>query len=109
MSNVTEQQVREMARLTMLSNRLNEIQEKNLRMYPYVFFDHVKTVTITFDLECRPDSVDKRETFVKYQIQVDPTKPMDNKENRIKALVQATRNLFWTDLKVEIEFPGVSK
>jgi hypothetical protein len=102
-------EVKDMAYLTMLSNRLNPIQEKNMKMYPHVFFDGVKSAVITYDLECRPDSSEpKRDTWVKYEIAIDPKTKIDHREKRILALQQAIQTLFWSDVRVDVILSGGS-
>lgn len=103
------EQVKEMARLTMLSNRLNEIQEKNLKLYPYIFFEGVKNGAIVYDLECRPDasSEDRQmSTYVNYTIEVSPDTVITFLDQRIAALKVAVRTIFWSDLTVNVEVKG---
>lgn len=105
MSN-TAAEIKEMARLTMLSNRLNPIQERNMKMFPLVFFEGVVKATMTFDLSCRPDSMDTRETYVNYQILIADDQQITDKAYRTKSLQEAVRGLFWSNLKVEVELIG---
>jgi hypothetical protein len=102
----TRAQIREMARLTMLSNRLNPIQQKNLEVYPYIFFEGVKKGTIVFDLECRPDPQDQKKTYVNYTIEIDPEVAVTFEERRREALRTAVRTLFWSNVEVGIEIKG---
>lgn len=102
----TAAEIKEMARLTMLSNRLNPIQERNLKMYPLVFFEGVIKATMEFDLSCRPDSMDTTETYVKYHVLIDDNQQITDREYRIKSLRDAVRTLFWSNLKVEVEITG---
>lgn len=103
------EEIKEMARLTMLSNKLNEIQTKNLQLYPYVFFEGVKKGTITYDLECSPtESATDRQmkTHVSYTIEIDENTPVTFEQKRIDALKIAVRTLFWNDLTVNVELIG---
>src|SRR6185312_6928996 len=49
MSEDMRQKVREMAKLSLLSNKINEIQEKNLKMYALAFFEGVISARIDYD------------------------------------------------------------
>jgi hypothetical protein len=39
-----------MAQLSLLANRISEIQAKNLQYFPFVFFEKVSEVKIDYDL-----------------------------------------------------------
>lgn len=106
-----EQQIREMANLTMLSNKLNPIQEKNLKMYPLVFFEGVSSVTIKFDLsngrELEPVISDRPgDKFVEYHLAVNEGIENPQLELRCKHIEGAVRNLFWSDVLVFVYFNG---
>jgi hypothetical protein len=96
-------QIRDMAKLTLLSNRLNEIQEKNLKMYPFVFFNDVKSAIMDYDLAKVDDNGGVRagEHHVTYRIEV-PRDAQDNVEKRCKALENGVRLWLWNDLKVVV-------
>ncbi len=105
MSNV-ETQISEMARLTVLSNKINPVQEKNMSMWPLVFFNGVKSVKIEYDLSKTKNMDDGPETnnsIISYRITIDES---DNHhlDNRFKAIEKAARDLFWKEVAVEIYF-----
>ena len=50
MSDSLKKHLKELAQLSMLANRISEIQEKNLKLFPFVFFEGLKEVTIDYDL-----------------------------------------------------------
>jgi len=103
------EEIKEMARLTMLSNKLNAIQEKNLQAYPYVFFEGVKKGTIVYDLECgldTPAMERQAKTHVTYTIEIDTDTVITFQQKRIDALKIAVRTLFWSDLTVNVEIVG---
>jgi len=105
MSDKAQQIVKEMAKLTMLSNRISEIQEKNLKMYPLVVFNEVQTVKIDYDLTTYRTGAEEGETRnnsqVSFYVDLDESK-QDNIEKRFNYLEAAVRNLFWADLTVKI-------
>lgn len=120
MSN-TQETLREMARLTMLTNKLNDVQIKNLKMYPFVFFEGVRELNLEYDLSNNLDvsteenkkdldvkydvSTETKHQFITYRITVDDRAFGLNQEhiqNRYNSIVAATRNIFWKDLKVNV-------
>jgi hypothetical protein len=128
----TEEQVREMARLTLLTNKLNPIQEKNLKLYPLVFFNGVKSAKMDFDLSSEQlietlESVDKvdnhHELNVKYQFNKAETRHLrvsyhleleedaDNHtmDARYSAITQAVQNLLFKEIRVQVYINGVLK
>lgn len=110
MSKEIEDQIREMAKLTMLSNKINPIQEKNLKMFPLVFFNGVKKAILEFDL-CNGRSAedDNRRgdgrSFVSYSLELDESLNA-NLEARFAHIESSVRNLFWSDTKVIVNFNG---
>lgn len=107
-----------MAKLTMLSNRISEIQEKNLKMYPFVFFEAVSGVIVNYDLS---NSLDMESETNKGEIKYGFNEPKDshlrvsyylkldtklnaNEEKRFMAIENAVRSLFWKQVKVEVYF-----
>jgi hypothetical protein len=107
LSDIIKTQLREMAQLSVLSNRISEIQEKNLKMYPFVFFNDVKSVKIEFDLSKVDDNglMNHGDHHVTYFLDVlEETNPQP--EKRMSAIEAATRTLFWNDLKVRVVVNG---
>jgi hypothetical protein len=116
----TEEQVREMAKLTLLTNKINPIQEKNLKMYPLVFFNGIKSAKVDFDLSNDQMLVDSNEnksdleiTYqfnkaetrhlrVSYHLEIDETADNHSLSERYSAITQAVRNLFFKETKVQV-------
>lgn len=110
--------LREMAKLTVLSSRLNDVQIKNLQSFPFVFFMDVNQVEISYDLTNSMDVTteeDKKELDIKYDIVAEgkaqnityklsiPDMTFnDHLQKRFQALEGSVRNIFWNDLKVYI-------
>lgn len=133
MSN-TEEQIREMARLTLLTNRLNPIQEKNLKLYPLIFFNGVSEAKMDFDLSNDQmvetiESVDKKENEkkenynelnikyefskpetrhlrVSYHLTIDEKADNAHLEKRFEATEKSVRNLLFKEIKVEVFING---
>ena len=110
MNNDNEQlidRLKEMARLSVLSNRISDIQEKNLKMLPLILFNDVKTVKVVYDLSHNKTMDDVpaiANSIVSYHLTVEGEKDKDTLEKRFKALEQGVRNLFWSNVIVEIFF-----
>ena len=105
----TKQKLKEMAQLTVFANRISEVQEKNLKMFPFVFFMNVKEVSINYDLG-HGVSEDLKEvhhkSFVSYDLTLDDSIVDINLERRFLALESSVRHLFWNDIRVQIMFNG---
>jgi hypothetical protein len=118
---LTEEQIREMARLTLLTNRLNPIQEKNLKMYPLVFFNGVKEAKIDFDLsndqmvetietvdkldpkiEYKFNQADTSHLRVSYHLEIEEGADNHTIDARYSAITQAVQNLLFKETKVQV-------
>lgn len=119
----TEQTVREMARLTLLTNKLNPIQEKNLKLYPLIFFNGIKSAKMDFDLSNQQmvDSIEdsqkqeityqfnKAETGhlrVSYHLDIDETADNHTIDARYSAITQAVQNLLFKEIRVQVYING---
>jgi hypothetical protein len=114
-----------MARLTLLTNRLNPIQEKNLKLYPLVFFNGVTEAKVDFDLSSDQlietlESVDKKDTHtelnvsykfdkaetrhlrVTYHLTIDETADNSHLDKRFEAIEKSVRNLLFKEIKVQV-------
>lgn len=102
-----KQKLQEMAELSILANRISEIQEKNLKMFPFVFFDGVQMVKIDYDLGHAISEESKEvhhKSFVGYHIMMGVGD--DPSAARLEMLEKAVRQLFWNDIRVEIHING---
>jgi hypothetical protein len=95
-----EQKVRELAQLSILSNRISKVHEKNLRAYPFIFFNGVKDAKVDYELERGSKNHVKFSLFLKE----DSDNPL--LEKRFEALDQSIKNLFWKEVTVSIELNG---
>jgi hypothetical protein len=106
-----EEQIREMAQLTMISNKINPIQEKNLKMYPMVYFNGVSKMVMYFDLSNGREieetaSKHPGERYVEYHLTVDEKEDNGSFDMRCKHLENSVRNLFFSDTQVYVSFNG---
>ncbi len=120
-----EHEIRDMARLAILENKLNDIQVKNLRMFPLVFFNGVSKALLDYDLSVSKPSVDYELTnkedpdkigikydfdkattrsVVEYRLTIDESQDNSHLENRFLALEKSVRNLFWKEVRVIVFF-----
>lgn len=97
-----QSQIKEMAKLTLLSGRISEIQEKNLKSLPFVFFNGLRGIQIDYDLSKQEDK--RKRTFVSYSLDIDETEENNELAKRFKILESSVRNLFWSDLGVSVYF-----
>jgi hypothetical protein len=109
-----------MAKLSILENKLTDVQLKNLRLYPLVFFDGVTEASVEYDLDVGKSSVDyeiykddKNEMDIKYKLSRPIAKNwvryrlVLNGENshmdkRFAAIEKAVRDIFWNNVRVEV-------
>jgi hypothetical protein len=104
---LTLETVRDMAKLSILSNRINEVQEKNLKMFPLVMFEKVKSVRVEYDLSRTKSVMDEHETsnsLVQYFLTLDEEANKEHSEKRFSSIEAAIRLLFWSDVAVEVYF-----
>lgn len=108
MSDDIEGQLKDMAALTVLSNKINPIQEKNMKMFPLVFFNGVTKVTIKYDLSSmkapEDDKPAQNASFVVYDLEIDETQDNGKLDVRFEHLERAVRTLFWNDVRVRLRF-----
>lgn len=120
MSNA-EATIREMAKLTMLSNKISEVQEKNLKMFPFAFFEGLRSATIFYDfssnavvdteenatdltLNYKFKKSDTAHFVANYHLNINEQVSNPHLEKRFVALENAVRTLFWKQVRVEIYF-----
>ena len=114
MSDDIESQVKGMASLVLSSGRLSEFHERNLKMYPLIYFNAVTEIKIDYDLTVIHDAdVDQKNNLklrkplqsckVSYFLKLDESL-QDSPQKRFDALETSVRTLFWKDLPVEIYF-----
>lgn len=118
--------IREMARLSLLTNKLNDIQIKNLEMYPFVFFNGVSAIKIDYNFHNNIDvssTEDKEAVTIDYNIQkpetshfrisyyltIDESIDNINIDKRFETIENSVRNILWKQISVEVYFNNVLK
>jgi hypothetical protein len=123
---MTPEKVKDMAKLVHLSGRISEFHEKNLKMFPYVFFEGVKEAVVEYDFSHRPSDSGPKETpktsdefykeigkaamnmksdsFVSYKLKIHAGAEQTHIDKRFEALTQSVRSLFWKDVVIKVYF-----
>lgn len=107
--------VKGMAALVVSSNRLSEFHEKNLKMFPFVFFDQVSEVKIDYDVSVEHNvDVDKKNNitikkpfkncYVAYYLAINEDANKHQLARRFETLENSVRDLLWKNLAVKIFF-----
>lgn len=115
------EKIRDMAKLSLLTNKINEIQEKNLKVYGFIFFEGVREAKIDYDfshkalVDTEEDSkkveisykfnkVDTSHFRISYNLTIDDQVVQSHIEKRFDGITKAVRALFWKDVKVQVAF-----
>ena len=108
-----DDQVRAMAKMVVLSGRISDVHEKNMKAYPFIFFDGIKGMKIEYDLTNKSDIDESskqkivvkapiRNHFVAYYLDIDNQVQNQNMDRRCTTLESAIRSLFWKDVILKI-------
>lgn len=106
----TLEAIKTMARLSVMTNQINGIQEKNLKLYPFVFFEGITSAKIEYDLEGKNkkeleygEKPKAHDFKVIYHLELDE-KANNHLEKRFEAIKTAVLGLLWSDIEVEVRF-----
>jgi len=103
----TKKKLQEMAQLSLLANRISEVQEKNMKSYPFVFFEQVGLASIDYDLGHGFNEKAKQlehNSYITYDLELNEAANAKNLDKRFAALEAALRAVFWKDIKVKVLF-----
>lgn len=109
--NKVREEIKEMARLAMFTGRITEFHENNLKRYPFVFLNGVKSAQITYDLgydiikEDETEASIKRNNYVDYSLIVSES-AQDHLAVRFKDFEDSVRALFWKEVNLVVRFNG---
>lgn len=104
---LTPENVREMAKLAVMSGRINEIQAYNLKMFPIGCFDGVKSVKVDYDLSSQrleDGSTLASDHRVTYHVELKEPLDLTILESRFKYLEACVHNLLWKQIRVMVYF-----
>jgi hypothetical protein len=121
LSDPKEIKVKDMARLSILEDKLNDIQVHNLRMFPLIFFNGVTEARIEYDFKHERSVVEYEKDVKKleikykfhkpdtdhsiaYHISLDEKQDNSHLEKRFFAIEKAVRDLLWKNITVSVFF-----
>lgn len=85
----------------MLTGRLSEVHVKNLKNYPFIFFEELKSVEMSYNIVTDPTvSAPGTGSFVRYKLDVDVEKNLSYMEKRLQALKGSVQTLLWPSVQV---------
>ena len=96
----TKEKVRELAKLSILSDRISEFHEQNIKAYPRLFFNGFKEATVDYDLKRG------NKNYVKYTILLKEGSENPSLEKRLDTLDKSIKNLFWKEVSVAVILNG---
>ena len=113
----------------MFEGKLNDIQLKNVKMFPLIFFNGVSKVAVDYNLDMGKTVVNyeiyetetkndeqkkkdikydielpKNQTSISYHITLDEKADNSFLEKRFAALETSLANLFWSGIKIKVFF-----
>lgn len=111
MNSTVMETLSEMAKLTALSGQVCDAQLKNLKNFPFYYFEGLTEVKIEYDLMPQKSIADEptySNSTVSYFLTLDESLN-HSLENRFTAIEKSVRTLFWSDCVVEVYFNGSIK
>lgn len=111
--NKTDEIVREMAKLSVLTDKITDVHEKNMKMYPFVFFEGLTRAEVAYNLSNDGTFITEKESDIGvgaqktqhmrviYRLTLDE-RLNGNLPKRFQALEDSIRNLFWKQITVEV-------
>jgi hypothetical protein len=116
----TADTLRSMAKIAMFEGKLNDVQLKNLQMFPFVFFNGVLEVKLDYDLDVGQAEVTYEQDVEKLETKYDITPPVNNTrvtywltlnagqndqlDKRFEALKNSVTTVFWKGIALEVYF-----
>jgi hypothetical protein len=79
--------------------RLSETHLRNLQSAPFIYFEGVKEVNLSYDLDSKSTS-----WFVRYEFNTDVEQ--DHLKERSEYLEKAIRLLFWKEVSLQLQING---
>ena len=95
--------IQDLTKLVMFIGRLSEVHVKNLKAFPFIYFnDHTTSPKLDYSVE----TTDKtKPTMFSYDLSLN-LEANDQLDKRYKALELAVRSLFWKEVKIEVKIDG---
>jgi hypothetical protein len=101
----------DMRKITIMTGTLSEVHVKNMNMYPFVFFDNVKSVRIEYDIDVKSsENSQSNNSYVVYHLKTKGgKKSITNLDKRLEALKNSISTLLWSGIKVSVYLNGSHK
>jgi hypothetical protein len=90
----------DMRRITMLTGEISNVHEASLKKWPYIVFENVQSVSISYDLT-KQTAIDNGYNHVAYNIFINNPEDLVL-ESRSKILTEWIRDLFWNEIEVKV-------
>lgn len=121
--NEVKETLKKMAQFSISTNKINDIQQRNLQYFPFVFFNGVKTARIEYDLinhssvdyDTDPKTLEivykfnkpKTDNFkIVYDLEMEPWAVNEQLDKRFDALEKSIATLLWKGIPIEVHFNG---
>lgn len=93
--------IKDLNSLGIFSGRISEPQSKSMDSYPFIFFNGVKEVKLTYELAQQRG----QESYIQYDL----TLGQENEQmpKRFAALESALKSLFWKEVQLKLSINGV--
>ena len=92
--------IQDLTKLVLFSGRISEVHVKNLKSFPWIFFNFLKEAKLDYGFA----KTKEEESFVHYSLKIEGEN--DHLEKRYKALESAVRTLFWKEVKLQVTING---
>ena len=92
-----------MRKLTLITGQLSEVQIKNLKMYPLIYFDDVKEVTMSYDIVTDPAAaLPGKGSQILYEIEFNEDANPSMIDKRMMALRSSVQFILWSNVTVVV-------
>ena len=88
--------IKDLNKLILLSDKISEVHIKNLKSFPYYFFNGLQEAEVPYNISIK----DKNSSFVHYYLTL--SEENDNLNKRFEALQGAVKALFWKEVEVKL-------
>jgi hypothetical protein len=94
----------DMRRITMLTGEISNVHEMSLKQWPYVLFEGVQHVSVSYDLT-KQTALENGANHMSYTIYAPVVDEVQTKE-RSKILASWVRDMFWKEIDITVTVDG---
>lgn len=105
--NINKDVLDELRKMTLLTGKLSELHIKNMQVYPFAFFDGVKSVEIQYNIETMESAVKDR-SYIEFHLNC-KTKKINHLNKRLEAIEKSIHALLWSDIEVSVFINGTKQ